>query len=213
MWPPKRRRARPNWANLSTWKQQLDFTKGNEENEERGSSRFRGTSQELTGQVIRGSVSKNSKLPFSSFPSLTSVQLNCCFQVQRGNQCRVADWPRPDFETARRQTLSHQTAPPGTPPGLQLRQHRRVAGSRRRRGLSVILVDANLLLYAEDTLFEHHEAVRGWWDERLSGAAPVCLCWPVLKAFIRIGTNPRWHQRPLTWSTQHDLPIVMIFLR
>ena len=62
----------------------------------------------------------------------------------------------------------------------------------------MILVDANLLLYAEDSLSEHHEAARRWWDERLSGATPVCLCWPVLKAFIRIATNPRLHQRPLT---------------
>ena len=62
----------------------------------------------------------------------------------------------------------------------------------------MILVDANLLLYAEDNLSEHHETARDWWDERLSGAVPVCLCWPVLNAFIRIGTNSRLHQRPLT---------------
>jgi uncharacterized protein len=62
----------------------------------------------------------------------------------------------------------------------------------------VILVDANLLLYAEDSLSERHDRARIWWDERLSGADPVCLCWPVLQAFIRIGTNPRLHQRPLT---------------
>jgi toxin-antitoxin system PIN domain toxin len=61
----------------------------------------------------------------------------------------------------------------------------------------VILVDANLLLYAEDSLSERHAAARSWWDERLSGSAPVCLCWPVLTAFIRVGTNPRLHRRPL----------------
>ncbi len=62
----------------------------------------------------------------------------------------------------------------------------------------MILVDANLLLYAEDSLSEHHNAARIWWDEQLSGSAPVCLCWPTLTAFIRIGTNVRLHQRPLT---------------
>jgi toxin-antitoxin system PIN domain toxin len=62
----------------------------------------------------------------------------------------------------------------------------------------VILVDANILLYAEDSLSEHHELARTWWDTQLSGSAPVCLCWPVLIAFIRIGTNARLHQRPLT---------------
>ncbi len=62
----------------------------------------------------------------------------------------------------------------------------------------MILVDANLLLYAEDSLSEHHEAARTWWDEQLSSSAPVNLCWPVLTAFIRIGTNARLHRRPLT---------------
>ena len=62
----------------------------------------------------------------------------------------------------------------------------------------MILVDANLLLYAEDSLSEHHEAARTWWDEKLSGSDPVALCWPALTAFIRIGTNTRLHRRPLT---------------
>ncbi len=61
----------------------------------------------------------------------------------------------------------------------------------------MILVDANLLLYAEDSLSEHHEAARTWWDDQLSGLEPVALCWPVLSAFVRIGTNARLHQRPL----------------
>lgn len=68
----------------------------------------------------------------------------------------------------------------------------------------MILVDANLLLYAEDSLSEHHERARNWWDEQLSGSSPVCLCWPVLTAFIRIGTNPRLHQRPLTMREAVD---------
>lgn len=62
----------------------------------------------------------------------------------------------------------------------------------------MILVDANLLLYAEDSLAEHHDAARNWWDTQLSGSEAVGLCWPVLNAFIRIGTNARLHQRPLT---------------
>jgi toxin-antitoxin system PIN domain toxin len=62
----------------------------------------------------------------------------------------------------------------------------------------MILVDANLLLYAEDSLSEHHHAARSWWDAQLSGAEPICLSWPVLTAFIRIGTNVRLHRRPLT---------------
>lgn len=62
----------------------------------------------------------------------------------------------------------------------------------------MILVDANLLLYAEDSLSPQHDAAREWWDAQLSDSAPVGLCWSVLTAYIRIGTNARLHRRPLT---------------
>lgn len=68
----------------------------------------------------------------------------------------------------------------------------------------MILVDANLLLYSEDTLSARHEAARSWWDERLSGIDPVCLCWHVIGAFIRISTNARIHRRPLTLQEATD---------
>jgi len=62
----------------------------------------------------------------------------------------------------------------------------------------VILVDANVLLYAEDQQSAHHVMAREWWDAQLSGTSPVCLCWTVLGAFIRIGTNPRVFEHPLS---------------
>jgi hypothetical protein len=62
----------------------------------------------------------------------------------------------------------------------------------------VILVDANILLYAEDSLSPRHRHARTWWDARLSGTDSVCLCWAVLSAFIRISTNPRAFERPLS---------------
>jgi len=62
----------------------------------------------------------------------------------------------------------------------------------------VILVDANILLYAEDALSSRHREARIWWDERLSGTDPVCLCWTVVSAFIRVSTNPRAFERPLS---------------
>ena len=31
----------------------------------------------------------------------------------------------------------------------------------------MIFPDANLLLYAEDSLSKHHEAARDWWDTAL----------------------------------------------
>jgi toxin-antitoxin system PIN domain toxin len=61
----------------------------------------------------------------------------------------------------------------------------------------MILVDVNLLIYAEDSLCGPHAAARNWWDAQLSGAETVCLCWPVVEAFIRISTNPRASRNPL----------------
>jgi toxin-antitoxin system PIN domain toxin len=62
----------------------------------------------------------------------------------------------------------------------------------------VILVDANVLLYAEDKLSLQHEASRVWWDAQLSGSSPVCLCWIVISAFIRIASNARVFENPLS---------------
>jgi len=62
----------------------------------------------------------------------------------------------------------------------------------------LILVDANILLYAEDSLQPCHQKAHAWWDGQLSGTGIVCLCWTVLSAFIRIGTNPRVFEYPLS---------------
>ena len=62
----------------------------------------------------------------------------------------------------------------------------------------MILVDANILLYAEDSLHPRHQQAREWWDAQLSGTGVVCLCWSVLSAFIRIGTNTRVFEHPLS---------------
>ena len=62
----------------------------------------------------------------------------------------------------------------------------------------MILVDANILLYAEDSLQSRNEQARAWWDGQLSGTGVVCLCWTVLSAFIRIGSNPRVFENPLS---------------
>ena len=68
----------------------------------------------------------------------------------------------------------------------------------------MILVDANILLYAEDSLSSFHQKAREWWDGQLSGTGPVCLCWTVLSAFIRIGTNPRVFESPLSLEQSLD---------
>ena len=62
----------------------------------------------------------------------------------------------------------------------------------------MILVDANILLYAEDQLSPQHKVARAWWDAQLSGSSPVCLCWTVINAFIRIASNSRVFEDPLS---------------
>ena len=61
----------------------------------------------------------------------------------------------------------------------------------------MILVDANLLLYATVSEFPQHAAARAWLDERLNAPARVGLPWPTVLAFLRIVTNPRIFPRPL----------------
>jgi uncharacterized protein len=60
----------------------------------------------------------------------------------------------------------------------------------------VILVDANLLIYAHVASFPQHLAARAWLDDKLSGAAPVGLPWPSLLAFVRLVSNPRVFEQP-----------------
>lgn len=60
----------------------------------------------------------------------------------------------------------------------------------------MILVDANLLVYAHVRSFPQHEAARKWLDGRLNGQARVGLPWPSLLAFLRLVTNPRVFEHP-----------------
>jgi toxin-antitoxin system PIN domain toxin len=60
----------------------------------------------------------------------------------------------------------------------------------------MILVDANLLIYAHVRSFPQHNQSRIWLDEQLSGKTPVGLPWTSLLAFLRIVTNPRIFVRP-----------------
>jgi toxin-antitoxin system PIN domain toxin len=60
----------------------------------------------------------------------------------------------------------------------------------------VILVDANLLIYAHVSTFKQHRQARDWLDRQLSEFAGVALPWPSLLAFLRLVTNPRVFERP-----------------
>jgi uncharacterized protein len=62
----------------------------------------------------------------------------------------------------------------------------------------MILVDANLLLYAYHPRAEQHAESRGWLETVLSGPDLVRFAWVTLWGFLRIATNPRVFERPLS---------------
>ena len=62
----------------------------------------------------------------------------------------------------------------------------------------MILVDANLLLYACDSSASQHQAARRWLEDAFSGAEPVLLPWNSIPAFLRIATNPAAWNNPLS---------------
>ncbi len=65
----------------------------------------------------------------------------------------------------------------------------------------MILVDANLLIYAVDQDSPHHDAARRWLEDTLSGTTDTGLAWIVVLAFIRITTHPRIMRRPIPTET------------
>jgi uncharacterized protein len=56
----------------------------------------------------------------------------------------------------------------------------------------VIVLDANILLYAYDGLSSHHAKARTWVEQAFSGAEVIGLPWQTISAFLRIVTNPRF---------------------
>jgi hypothetical protein len=62
----------------------------------------------------------------------------------------------------------------------------------------MILIDANLLLYAYDPRAANHEASKRWLERVLSGPELVRFAWLTIWAFLRISTNPRVFEHPLS---------------
>ena len=61
----------------------------------------------------------------------------------------------------------------------------------------MILVDANLLLYAINSDLPQHPQARQWWESVLSGSEAVGIPWVVILAFLRLTTNGRVFAHPL----------------
>ena len=60
----------------------------------------------------------------------------------------------------------------------------------------MILIDANILIYAHVTSFAQHKLARDWLDRQLNASAPVGLPWASVLGFLRLVTNPRVFERP-----------------
>jgi uncharacterized protein len=55
----------------------------------------------------------------------------------------------------------------------------------------VIVLDANILLYAYDSASPHHAKAQAWVEDLFSGTESVALPWQTISAFLRIMTNPK----------------------
>jgi len=60
----------------------------------------------------------------------------------------------------------------------------------------LILVDANILIYAGMRVLPQHLAASEWLDRQLNGVGRVGLPWPSLLGFLRVVTNPRVFANP-----------------
>ncbi|HEX5098436.1 MAG TPA: type II toxin-antitoxin system VapC family toxin [Polyangiaceae bacterium] len=64
----------------------------------------------------------------------------------------------------------------------------------------MIVPDVNLLLYAHLTPFPEHAAARRWWEQAAGSEREIGLAPVVIFGFVRIATNRRVFERPLTIS-------------
>ena len=62
----------------------------------------------------------------------------------------------------------------------------------------MILLDANVLLYAANRDAPEHDPARSWLDQRLNASARVGFPWPSILAFVRIASNPAALRQPVT---------------
>ncbi len=69
----------------------------------------------------------------------------------------------------------------------------------------MILIDANLLIYAVNRDAPLHRKAKTWLETTLSGTETVALTWNVLLAFLRLTTRPGLFRNPLPVRAAFDL--------
>lgn len=69
----------------------------------------------------------------------------------------------------------------------------------------MILVDANVLLYAVNESLPQHPRARRWLENALNGEETIGFAWMALLAFVRIATLPALSPSPLEAARALDL--------
>lgn len=69
----------------------------------------------------------------------------------------------------------------------------------------MILIDANLLIYAVNQAAPLHRKAKRWLEAVLSGPETVGLSWSVLLAVLRLTTRAGIFQKPLTPRTAFEI--------
>ena len=69
----------------------------------------------------------------------------------------------------------------------------------------MILLDANLLIYAVNEDAPSHRKAKSWLESAISGTETVGLSWVVLLAFLRLTTRAGLFRKPLAVDTAFGL--------
>lgn len=74
----------------------------------------------------------------------------------------------------------------------------------------MILLDANVLLYAYDATSLRHEPARTWLERALTVESDVRIAVTTAMAFVRIATDPRVFEQPMDPSRAIDIVAGML---
>lgn len=69
----------------------------------------------------------------------------------------------------------------------------------------MILVDANVLIYAVDEYANRHRMAKAWLETVLSGKEVIGLAWVVILAFLRLTTKAGLSSKPLSIESALDI--------
>lgn len=69
----------------------------------------------------------------------------------------------------------------------------------------MILIDANLLIYAYESSSLFHPKAKDWLEEMLSRPEPVRLAWSSILAFLRITTHQRIFAQPFSLEEAQEI--------